>query len=50
MKSKGSGKKLVLNKKTVANLKDDEMKKANGGEIAATLPRISCITIGIGGG
>jgi hypothetical protein len=51
MKSKILGKKLVLNKKTVANLKDDEMKKLRaGGEIASTLPLISCITIDSGGG
>jgi hypothetical protein len=50
MKSKRLGKKPVLNKKTVVNLKDEEMKKLTGGEIAYTLPRISCITIVSGGG
>jgi hypothetical protein len=44
MKSKRLRKKPVLNKKTVANLKDDEMKKLKGGEIASTLPLISCVT------
>jgi hypothetical protein len=46
MKSKGSGKKLVLNKKTVANLKNDEMKKVNGGVIDYTMPRLLCIGTG----
>ena len=50
MKSKSLGKKLILNKKAVANLKNDEMKKVNGAEIAATLPRVICIAPGFGGG
>lgn len=43
MKSKSLGKKLVLNKKPVANLNDDEMKKVNGGVIDYTMPRLLCI-------
>lgn len=50
MKSKRLGKKPVLNKKTVANLKDDEMKKLRGGEIATSLPLVSCVNTGTGGG
>jgi len=50
MKSKSLGKKPALNKKTVSNLKNDEMEKVNGGEIAATLPRVICISPGLGGG
>jgi hypothetical protein len=50
MKSKRLRKKPVLNKKTVANLKDDEMKKLKGGGTASTLPLISCVTITTGGG
>jgi hypothetical protein len=37
MKTKKLSKKLVLNKKTIANLKNDEMKGVYGGEIATTL-------------
>ncbi|MFC2146038.1 class I lanthipeptide [Acidobacteriota bacterium] len=50
MKSKRLRKKPVLNKKTVANLKDDEMKKLKGGEITSTLPLVSCVTITTVGG
>lgn len=48
MKSKRLKKKPVLNKKTLANLNDDEMKKLKGGEIASTLPLISCVLLGGG--
>jgi hypothetical protein len=48
MKSKRLGKKPVLNKKTVANLKDDEMKKLGGGEERYTLPRTACPPINTG--
>jgi hypothetical protein len=46
MKNKRLGKKLALNKKTVANLKDDQMKKIRGGETAVTLPRELCFNGG----
>jgi hypothetical protein len=50
MKSKRPGKKPALNKKTVSNLKNDEMKKVKGGEIEITLPRVICISNGPGSG
>ncbi|MGD2085111.1 MAG: class I lanthipeptide [Candidatus Aminicenantes bacterium] len=50
MKSKRLRKKAVLNKKTVANLKEDEMKELKGGEIASTLPHVSCVTTANGDG
>lgn len=50
MKSKRLREKPVLNKKTVANLKEGEMKKLKGGEIASTLPHVSCVTTANGDG
>jgi bacteriocin-like protein len=46
MKAKTFSKKLVLNKKTIANLNNNEMKKINGGWIAtkpSTGPWKCCI-------
>ena len=50
MKPKRLRKKPVLNKKTVANLKDDEMKRLKGGDDASTLPLVSCVATTNGGG
>jgi hypothetical protein len=38
MKNKKFNKKLLLNKKTIANLKNGEMKKAQGGNTGPTCP------------
>lgn len=55
MKSKVSGKKLNLNKKTIADLKTDKMRKVYGGiltdlpatpPIGCTITCISCTTVG----
>ena len=43
MKSKHLRKKLVLNKKTVVNLKNDEIKKLKGGVVErGSMPRTAC--------
>jgi hypothetical protein len=51
MKTKKLGKKLVLNKETISNLKIDELKKLAGGDIPITTTRrLSCIIVCTDGG
>jgi len=44
MKTKNFSKKLNLNKRTVATLNDDEMKKLRGGDPDSTDPDCTCPT------
>lgn len=45
MKTKKINRKLILNKHTISNLKDDEMNKLNGGVATGlTVCRTICIT------
>ncbi|HLP47939.1 MAG TPA: class I lanthipeptide [Candidatus Kapabacteria bacterium] len=45
MKTKKINKKLILNKETISNLKNDEMNRLKGGEtIEFTICRTKCVT------